>query len=209
MAKNLKSKCKICRRAGEKLFLRAERCYTSKCALVKRKYPPGMHGVKMAARLTSYGTQLREKQKAKQIYGISERQFRNYFRNASKKKGDTSEFLLQLLESRLDNVIYKFGFAKSRGQARQVISHGHVLVNNKKVTIPSFQVKPKDIVALGEKSLKLPLFADLPKILAKHELPNWLSFDIKKFEGRILNKPTKEELKVPFDIKMIVEFYSR
>lgn len=209
MGINLKSKCKICRRAGEKLFLRAERCFTSKCALVKRNYPPGMHGVKKAARLTSYGTQLREKQKAKQIYGISERQFRNYFRKASKKKGDTSEHLLQLLESRLDNIAYRFGFAKSREQARQIISHGHILVNNRKVNIPSFQVKSKDVVALKEKSLKSPLFADLSKILAKQELPTWLSFDLKKFEGIILSKPTREELKTPFDIKMVVEFYSR
>lgn len=209
MGRNLKPKCKICRRVGEKLFLRGERCFTSKCILVKRNYPPGMHGVKKATRLTGYGMQLREKQKAKQIYGIVEKQFRNYFRKASKKKGDTSESLLQLLELRLDNIVYRLGFAKSRAQARQIVQHGHILVNNKKVNIPSFQVKPKDTIALREKSLKLAPFVDLPKILEKHELPSWLSLDSKKMEGRVLGMPTKEELKVPFDIKMIVEYYSR
>jgi small subunit ribosomal protein S4 len=209
MAKKLGAQCKICRREGKKLFLKGERCFTSKCALVKRNFPPGMHGVKGRGRLTSYGIQLREKQQAKQIYGISERQLRNYFKKATQKKGDTSEFLLQLLESRLDNVVYRLGFAKSRKIARQLVNHGHFLVNNKKVTIPSYQAKPNDIITLREKSLKSAFFADLPKILEKVEVPNWLFLDVKKMEGKVLNKPDKNTIVVPFDINKIIEFYSR
>lgn len=209
MARNLKAKCARCRREGEKLFLKGERCYMAKCGAVRRAFPPGMHGPKGKPRLTGYGTQLREKQKAKQIYGILERQFRNYFDKASKKTGDTSEFLLQLIEMRLDNIVYRLGFGKSRQQARQLVNHGLFSVNGKKVTIPSYQTKIGDIVAIKTSAANKKIFQNLPQTLQKHEVPAWLSLDVAKMEGKIVRKPTKEDVKTQFDLKMIIEFYSR
>jgi len=209
MAKEKKSKCARCRREGEKLFLKGDRCDTAKCAFTRRSYPPGVHGPKGKVRLTGYGTQLREKQKARRIYNILEKQFKNYFIKASKKKGDTSDFLLQLLEMQLDNVVYRLGFARSRQQARQVVGHGLILVNNKKVNIPSFQVKAGQTISVKPSMLEKPLFQNLPQILKKHETPNWLAMDIVKLEGKVLGTPKKEEVKTQFDPKLIVEFYSR
>ena len=209
MAKEKKSKCARCRREGEKLFLKGDRCGTAKCAFTRRSYPPGVHGPKGKVRLTGYGTQLREKQKARRIYSILEKQFKNYFIKASKKKGDTSDFLLQLLEMQLDNVVYRLGFARSRQQARQVVGHGLILVNNKKVNIPSFQVKAGQTISVKPSMLEKPLFQNLPQILKKHETPNWLAMDIGKLEGKVLGTPKKEEVKTQFDPKLIVEFYSR
>ncbi len=209
MARNLKSKCEQCRREGEKLFLKGERCYLTKCAVTRRGYPPGMHGPKGKARLTGYGTQLREKQKAKRIYGILERQFKNYFEKASKRMGDTSEFLLQLLEMRLDNVIYRLGFAKARQQARQMVGHGLLFVNGKKVTIPSFQVKIGDVISIKPSAASKKIFQNLPQTLQKQEVPAWLALDVTKLEGKVTRKPTKDDLKTQFDLKMIIEFYSR
>jgi len=209
MAKEKKSKCARCRREGEKLFLKGDRCGTAKCAFTRRSYPPGVHGPKGKVRLTGYGTQLREKQKARRIYNILEKQFKNYFIKASKKKGDTSDFLLQLLEMQLDNVVYRLGFARSRQQARQVVGHGLIFVNNKKVNIPSFQVKAGQTISVKPSMLEKPLFQNLPQILKKHETPNWLAMDIGKLEGKVLGTPKKEEVKTQFDPKLIVEFYSR
>jgi small subunit ribosomal protein S4 len=209
MAKDSKSRCVRCRREGEKLFLKGERCNTAKCALARRSYPPGMHGPKGKARLTGYGVQLREKQKARRIYNILEKQFKNYFLKASKKKGDTSEFLLQLLEMQLDNVVYRLGFARSRQQARQIVNHGLLLVNNKKIDIPSYQVKVGETISIKPSMLAKSLFQNLPQNLKKHETPNWVSLDINKIEGKILGKPKKDDIKTQFDPKLIVEFYSR
>jgi len=209
MARNLKARCAQCRREGEKLFLKGERCYTSKCAITRRNYPAGMHGPKGKPRLTGYGTQLREKQKAKRIYGILEKQFKNYFERAAKKTGDTSEFLLQMLEMRLDNIIYRFGFFKSRQAARQAVSHNLFLVNGKKVNIPSYEVKVGDLITVKPSAISKKIFQNLSQTIQKHELPAWLSFDIEKMEGKIIRKPTKDDVKTQFDLKMIIEFYSR
>ncbi|MBI5072030.1 30S ribosomal protein S4 [Candidatus Falkowbacteria bacterium] len=209
MARNLKARCAQCRREGEKLFLKGERCNTAKCGMIKRGYPPGVHGPKGKIRLTGYGTQLREKQKTKHIYGILERQFRNYFEKAIKKTGDTSEFLLQLLEMRFDNVIYRLGFGKSRQQARQLVGHGLFSVNGKKVTIPSYQVKIGDVISVKENRAAKKVFQNLPQTLAKHEPPAWLALDAAKIEGKVTRKPTKDDVKTQFDLKMIIEFYSR
>ncbi|MFH2136812.1 MAG: 30S ribosomal protein S4 [Patescibacteria group bacterium] len=209
MARNLKARCAQCRREGEKLFLKGERCNLAKCAIVRRGYPPGVHGPKGKIRLTGYGTQLREKQKAKRIYGILERQFRNYFEKAIKRKGDTSEFLLQLLETRLDNVVYRLGIGKSRQGARQLVGHGLLFVNGKRVTIPSFQVKIGDVISIKTSVAGKKIFQNLPQTLAKHEPPAWLALDATKIEGKVLRKPTKDDMKTQFDLKMIIEFYSR
>lgn len=209
MARNLKSRCTQCRREGEKLFLKGERCYMAKCAIVRRPYPPGIHGPKGKIRLTGYGTQLREKQKTKHIYGILEKQFRNYFDKASKKKGDTSEFLLQLIEMRLDNVVYRLGLAKGRQQARQLVGHGLIRVNGKKVTISSYGVEVGDVISIKPNAASKKLFLDLPQTLQKYEVPVWLSLDTAKLEGKIIRKPTKDDIKTQFDLKMIIEFYSR
>lgn len=209
MGKVLDPKCKQCRRAGEKLFLKGERCTSSKCAIIKRNYPPGLHGIKGKKFLTNYGQQLKEKQKAKRIYGLLEKQFKNYYTKAVKKKGDTGELLVQLLEMRLDNIIYRLGLAKSRRQARQLVSHGYFTVNGKKVTIPSYQVKAKDSITIKPGKEKAKLFDNLSKSLEKHELPTWLDFNIKENKARVVNTPTLEEMKPPFNPTLIVEFYSR
>lgn len=209
MGRNLDPKCKQCRREGAKLFLKGDRCSTSKCAIVKRNYPPGLHGAKGNKRLTGYGTQLREKQKAKRIYNILEKQFRNYFEKAVNQKGNTGEELLKFLELRLDNVVYLLGFAKSRNSARQVVCHGHILVNDKKVDIPSYQLKVNDVISVSEKASKNIFFKDLSKFLQKRETVKWILLDAKELKGKIIEFPKREDLKQPIDLKLIVEFYSR
>ncbi len=209
MARDLNPKCKQCRREGTKLFLKGERCATSKCALVKRPYPPGQHGPKGAPKMTGYGTQLREKQKAKKIYNLLEKQFSNYFQKAVKVKGNTGEQLLRFLELRLDNVVFLLGFAPSRKKARQMVNHGHILVNDKKVNIPSYQLKVNDIISIRKKSRENEAFKDLDKSLQKYEAPKWLLLDTKELKGKVLNHPTQDDLKQPVDLKLIIEFYSR
>ncbi|TSC96316.1 MAG: ribosomal protein S4P [Parcubacteria group bacterium Athens1014_10] len=208
MARNIDPKCRLCRRIGEKLFLKGDRCYSSKCALVKRKYPPGMHGSKRKRKVSEYGVQLKEKQKAKYIYGILEKQFRNYFKKAAKKKGDTGVYLFQFLESRLDNAIYRVNLFPSKELIRQMITHGHIKVNNRKVNIPSYQVKQGEIIKIKENSSYLKKARELSKE-KKGEIPGWLFFDQSKLEIKVLNLPTAEDFPKNIDIKLIIEFYSR
>lgn len=209
--KRLTIQCSHCRRAGEKLFLKGEKCFSAKCPLTRRNYPPGMHGGKAQRRKeTGYGGQLQEKQKAKWVYGLREAQFSNYVNKAVKRKGDTAQNLLQMLERRLDNVIYRLGLAKSRQAARQLVLHGHFLINNKKVNIPSFQVRPNEIIAWREKSKKSKLWTDLPPVLVKYEPPAWLSLDKQNLTAKVLGLPQEGDLQqMNFDPKKIIEFYSR
>lgn len=210
MARDNNAQCRICRRAGVKLYLKGERCYTPKCAIVKRNYPPGVQGAKKAKpRLTPYGLQLREKQKAKIYYGMSESQFRQYFEKASKKVGDTGVTMQQYLEMRLDNVVYRAGLAHSRQTARELVSHGHFAVNGKKVTIPSYQVRVGDSIAVRDLKKKSAYFANLPKVMERYQSPQWLSVEMPKFEAKVVSVPTPEDAAPIYDIKSIVEFYSR
>lgn len=210
MPKNLDKKCARCRREGVKLFLKGEKCSSSKCPMVKRNYPPGVHGQKRRQRLTEYGQQLREKQKAKEIYGIRERQFKNYYQKAMRQKGDTGEILTQMLELRLDNIIYRLGLVKSRPYARQLVNHGFFLVNGKKVNIPSYQGKPKDEIAVKPSKMKSNIFSNLNlEKLEKKETPSWIYFNHQEMKAKILNKPTREEVEKTFNPRLIVEFYSR
>jgi small subunit ribosomal protein S4 len=210
MARNLDPKCKQCRRAGEKLFLKGERCFTPKCAIVRRNYPPGIHGVKGGKKkLTEYGFQLREKQKAKKEYGLMEDQFKLTFKKAQKQKGDTSENFLKLLETRLDNVVYRLGFASSRNQARILVSHGHFLVDDKKVNIPSYNLKKGDIIKIKQSSQRKKIFNILPEKLKKTEAPGWLNLDAKELTGKILHSPMLNEIKTNIDAQAVIGFYSR
>lgn len=205
------ARCKLCRREGVKLFLKGERCYSAKCAIVKRKYPPGVHGPKGYPKLTEYGLQLREKQKLKRSYNISEQQLKNYFKKAKKKIGNTEVELLKMLEMRLDSVIFNVGLMISRRSVRQMISHGHILVNNRKVTIPSYRVKVGDLIALRPKSkLKKQVEEALVFCKERRELhSNWLAFDEEKIEIKVIKEPDVEDLPKEFNVKSIVEFYSR
>lgn len=209
MGRNLGPKCKQCRREGVKLFLRGDRCLGPKCGMVKRNYPPGLHGVKRAKRLSGYGLQLREKQKTKRIYGLLEKQFKGYYKKAAKTKGDTGEILLQLLERRLDNVVYKLGFAKSRNAARQLVNHGHFQVNAKNVDIPSFQIKVNDQIKVKDTKSKDKYWQAWQKATDKAEVPQWLNSEKKAFSGKVIGLPQKEDLKQEIDPYLIVEFYSR
>ncbi|MGB9886576.1 MAG: 30S ribosomal protein S4 [Moorellales bacterium] len=200
--------CRLCRREGVKLFLKAERCYTEKCAMERRPYPPGLHG-HGRRKVTEYGMQLREKQKAKRIYGVLERQFRNYFEKAERQKGATGENLLVLLERRLDNVVFRLGLAGSRPEARQLVRHGHFTVNGRKVDIPSYQVRPGDEIAVKETSRDLPRFKALAEALVHRTLPAWLDVDKENLRGRVLRLPEREEIDVPVEEHLIVELYSR
>lgn len=211
MARFVDSKCQQCRREGKKLFLKGERCHTSKCALVKRNYIPGIHGPKLGRgkRLTGYGEQLREKQTAKRTYGLLERQFRNYFDKAINRTGDTGENLFKLLEMRFDNAVYRSGLASSRAKARQLVNHGHLLVNDKKVDIPSYQLKAKDKISIREKSRELAPFKALAEELKNKECPDWLILDPKDLTVVIADAPSVAKNKPGFDLKLITEFYSR
>lgn len=209
MGRKLSATCKQCRREGEKLYLKHDKCIGAKCPMLQRGFPPGQHGPTSRTRLTPYGAQLREKQKAKNTYGMLERQFRKYYDNAKKAVGNTASFLVQMLEMRLDNTVYRLGFGKSRALARQLVSHGHIQVNGKRVDIPSYQVKAGDLVSLAEKSRKSKLFEnDLPR-LEKHQPPSWLNLDVPNWTGKVLSKPEGADLKQNFDPRAIVEFYSR
>ena len=210
MSKNLDSKCKQCRRIGEKLFLKGDRCSTAKCAITRRNYPPGVHGPKGSRRKVSdYGLQLKEKQKAKKMYNLMEKQFRLTFEKAKKQSGDAGENLFKLLEMRLDNVVYRLGFAASRNQARELVSHGHFLIKGKKVNIPSYCVKTGDIIKIKESSKKSKQFSALGEKLKKAETPGWLNLDAKELSGKVLHAPNFDDIRINVDARVIVEFYSR
>lgn len=211
MGRPLDSKCKQCRREGTKLFLKGERCDTSKCAMVKRNYIPGVHGPKLGRgkRMTGYGTQLREKQKAKRTYRILEKQFKNYFDKAINKTGDTGGNLFTLLEMRFDNVIYRSGLAASRDKARQLIGHGHFLINGQKVNIPSYQLKVNDKITIREKSKKMEPFVNLSEKLQKKQVIDWLVLDPKELKVTVAEIASLEKNEPGFDLTLITEYYSR
>lgn len=208
MARYRDSVCRLCRREGIELFLKGERCFTEKCAIKKRHYAPGQHGQRRG-KFSEYALQLREKQKAKRTYGILERQFRNYFRKADKKKGITGEILLQMLESRFDNVIYLMGFANSRSQARQLVRHNHFTINGKKVNIPSFQLKPGDVIELKEKSRGNESIKSALERVEQKGMPQWIELDKDQMRGTVLGLPTRESITAPIQEQLIVELYSR
>lgn len=201
--------CRLCRREGEKLYLKGDKCFSRKCPVERRQYPPGEHGQSRQAKLSDYGVQLREKQKMRRIYGIRERQFRIYLREAFRRRGVTGETLLQLLEMRLDNVVYRLGFASSRSQARQFVNHGHFLVNGKKVDIPSYITRPEDVVELAEASRKMPPMLMSLENAGGKGLPGWLSLDAANFRGTVLSMPVRDEIDTDVQESLIVEFYSR
>ncbi|MFW5647736.1 MAG: 30S ribosomal protein S4 [Candidatus Alkaliphilus sp. MAG34] len=207
MARYTDSVCRLCRREGMKLYLKGDRCFTDKCAITKRAYAPGQHG-SGRRKLSDFGIQLREKQKAKRFYGILESQFRRYFEIADKQAGITGENLLRLLESRLDNVVYRLGFASSRAEARQLVTHGHFRVNGDKVDIPSYLVSAGDVVAVKEKSKSSNKFRSLAENF-KGSVPNWLTVDMEKMEGTVVSLPTREDIDLPISENLIVELYSK
>lgn len=207
MAKYTESDCRLCRREGTKLFLKGDRCYSAKCAIVKRPTPPGQHGAGRK-KVSEYGLQLREKQKAKRLYGLLEKQFSRTYVKAERMKGATGENMLVLLERRLDNVVYKLGLGSSRSQARQIVNHGHITVNGKCVNIPSYVVKAGDVVAVKENRKANTYFKQLQET-KKLNLPKWLEFDIEKLEGEVLQLPERADVEVEIAENMIVELYSR
>lgn len=211
MARYTDSVCKQCRREGMKLFLKGERCLGPKCAIERRAYAPGMHGrqTQFRQRVSDYGQQLREKQRARHIYGVLERQFRRYFEIALRTRGQTGSNLLSILERRLDNVVYRLGFADSRAQARQLLSHGHFQVNGRRVRVPSALAKPGDVIAVRENSQQNGYFQGLREVLEHREVPAWLSLNVSDLSGTVVSVPTREEIDVPIQEQLIVEFYSR
>ena len=209
MARYSGAVCRLCRREGMKLFHTGERCYTEKCALEKRNFPPGQHGKSRRAKLAGYGIQLREKQKVKRIYGVLENQFRRYFESAERQRGITGETLLQLLERRLDNVVSRLGLATSRAQARQLVRHGHFLVNGKKVDIPSYSVRPGDVVSIRPTSQKNPTIAHAIEEVKGRGIPGWLTFDAGDGTGKVVSVPTREQINLPVQEQLIVELYSK
>ena len=208
MARYTDAVCRLCRREGQKLFLKGDRCYTDKCAADRRPYPPGQHG-QGRTKASEYGLQLREKQKAKRYYGVLERQFRGYFDMASKRKGKTGENLLSILETRLDNTIYRLGFAMSRAEARQLVLHGHFLVNGRKVNIPSFLVKPGMIISLREKSRSLDKLKMVIDANSSRVPPKWLEYDANALIAKVSTTPTREDIDFPIEEQLIVELYSK
>ena len=203
------SRCRLCRREGMKLFLKGSRCFTDKCAFERRGYAPGEHGKSRRVKETNYGVQLREKQKARRIYGLLERQFRNYFRKAADAKGVTGDVLLQMLERRLDNVAFRLGFAPSRSAARQLVRHGHLRVNGRRADIPSFLVKAGDEVTMRERSRKLTVVQNSLEARKGQGVPEWLQLDAAAPSGRVLNIPTRQSIPVPINEQLIVELYSK
>lgn len=210
MARYTGAVCKLCRREETKLFLKGNRCYSNKCSIERGASLPGKNAKTARIRkLSTYGIRLREKQKLRKYYGLLERQFKNYFQKAERKKGITGENLLELLERRLDNIVYRLGITKSRAQARQLILHSHILVNGKKVNIPSYQVNVNDIIEIKEKSKNIEEFKEIKEGKIEINVPSWLEFDAEKLKGKILRFPSKEELNLPIDEKLVVEYYSR
>lgn len=211
MARYSEAVCRLCRREGQKLFLKGERCLSPKCAVERRNTPPGMHGKKAAFRrkMSDFGMQLREKQKARRVYGVMERQFRRYFEEADRRKGMTGVVLLGLLESRLDNVVYRLGFADSRAQARQLVLHGHFAVNGRKTDIPSFLVSPGDVIAVRDVSRSKTYFKDRAQIMESARVPAWLGLNLAAMSGSVQNAPAREDIEIPLNEQLIVEYYSR
>lgn len=208
MARYTGPSCRLCRRQNMELFLKGERCYTDKCAIKRRNYPPGQHG-QARAKVTDYGTQLREKQKVRRIYGILEMQFRSYFDRADRMKGVTGENLLFLLERRLDNIVYRLGFASSRIEARQLVRHGHFRLNGKKVNIPSIQVKTGDVVELRDKSRTIACINESLEGVVRRGIPQWLELDKDGFKGTMKSVPVREDITMPIQEQLIVELYSK
>lgn len=208
MARYTGADCRLCRREGIKLFLKGDRCYSDKCGVERRPYAPGQAG-KRRPRDSEYRVQLREKQKTKRIYGLLEKQFRSYYELANRQTGITGENLLRLLETRLDNVVYRLGFAKSRDEARQIVRHGHFTVNGRRVNIPSFRVRPGDVIAVAEKSRNLVVIKTALISSEKIEVPGWLEVDIEKLAGKVLSAPERDQIDAPVREQLIVELYSK
>ncbi len=211
MARYTDPVCRLCRREGEKLFLKGERCYSPKCAIERRPYAPGWQGqqTKFRRKMSDFGLQLREKQKARRIYGVLERQFRKYFQDAQRTPGLTGENLLQRLERRLDNVVYRLGFADSRAQARQIVNHGHIQVNGRKLDVPSALVGEGDVISIRPQSRNHTYFTNLAETIGHRSLPTWLTVDTNALTGRILSLPNRAEIDTTVNEQLIVEYYSR
>ncbi|MBI5441469.1 MAG: 30S ribosomal protein S4 [Deltaproteobacteria bacterium] len=208
MARYREAVCRLCRRERMKLHLKGDRCYTDKCAIERRNYPPGQHG-QGRGKLSEYGKQLREKQKVRRIYRVQENQFRSYFKEADRRKGITGETLLQLLEMRLDNMVYRMGFANSRAEARQLVRHGHFLVNGRRVDIPSYSTRQGDTVVVREKSRNIPAIISAQENLEARGVPRWLDVDRKAFQAVVREVPRREDLTMPIEEHLIVELYSK
>lgn len=208
MARYTGSSCRLCRREGQKLFLKGERCYSEKCAMQKRSYAPGQHGQRRK-KVSEYGIQLREKQKTRRYYGILEKQFKKYFEMASRKNGITGENLLTILESRLDNVVYRMGMGTSRAEARQLVTHKHFTVNGKCVNIPSCLVKEGDVIALSDKSKKSSKFEDIMEVTGSKVVPEWLEFNLDNMSGKVVNLCPRDQIGLEVQEHLIVEFYSK
>lgn len=208
MARYTGAQCRLCRRETEKLFLKGDRCYTEKCAVERRQYPPGQHGQRRG-KLSDYGVQLREKQKVRNTYSVLERQFRKYFQRAERKKGVTGEVLLQLLETRLDNVVYRMGFAPNRNSARQLVGHRHFFVNGKQVSIPSYNVQVGDVVEVGASSRDIEIIKDSISRAEQRGVPSWVEIDFQNFRGKVVQIPAREDIQLTAQEQLIVELYSK
>jgi small subunit ribosomal protein S4 len=208
LARYLGPRCRLCRREGLQLFLKGDRCYTDKCAIERRHYPPGQHGHRRG-KMSDYGMQLREKQKVRRIYGVLEKQFRGYFDRAERQKGVTGTNLLVLLERRLDNIVYRLGFANSRNQARQLVRHNLILVNGRRVNLPAYLVKKGDMIAATEPGRILPIVRDALEAVARRGCPSWLEFNKEEARGRVIMFPTREDITMPIQEHLIVELYSK
>lgn len=208
MARYTKAKCRLCRREGEKLFIKGDRCFTDKCSYERRPYAPGIAG-RMRKKMSDYAIQLREKQKVRRMYGVLEGQFRTYFKRADAMKGVTGANLLMLLETRLDNTVYRLGFANSRAQARQLVKHGIFTKNGRRVNIPSMHVKPGDVIEVREESRKIPVITEAQEVIARRGCPEWLEADGAKFKGEVKAMPTREDIQFPINEQLIVELYSK
>ena len=209
MARYTDPVCRLCRREGMKLFLKGTKCFSDKCPIEKRNFAPGQHGKDRKAKIVGYGLQLREKQKTKRIYFTQEGQFRNYFEKAARTRGVTGEMLLQQLERRLDNVVYRLGFGTSRRQARQLVRHGHVHVDGRKVNIPSYEVSVGEEITVRERSRKLPILEQAKEFASHQGFPNWLEIDRDNYKGRVLALPKREDIQLPVNEQLIVELYSK
>lgn len=208
MARYREAVCRLCRREGVELYLKGDRCFTDKCAIKRRGYPPGQHGQRRPKH-SDYGIQLREKQKAKRIYGLLEKQFHNYFEKADRMKGKTGDNLLILIERRLDNVVFKLGFAVTRRQSRQLVRHGHILVNGRRVNIPSFLVRPNDVIELRENTRKNPAVNEALEAVVRKGIPGWMELDRDNFRGNIKVLPTRADITEQIQEQLIVELYSK
>jgi len=208
LARYTEAKCRICRREGAKLFLKGDRCYTDKCAYERRPYAPGQHG-RIRKKMSDYAVQLREKQKTRKMYGILEQQFRDYFQRADMQKGVTGENLLSSLERRLDNTVYRLGFATSRSQARQLVRHGLFTLNGRRVNIPSLQVRVGDVIEVRERNRQSPIILEAQQVIARRGCPAWLEVEGEKLKGKVIALPTREDVQFPINEQLIVELYSK